>query len=292
MSDSSAGELVLVAEEIAASELTLSVSDWPVLSSHVIKGQAVVPAVLLIEKMIEACAQKTSRDFLGFSDFKVLKGITLGSQDRFQFRVDVEGTESNFQAKLWGYSDNRWFPVASLLCEFGNREAELPDADIFTEDDKALPLLSSLYEQFLFHGDEMQGITSLRAIAGDGITGTSLASPRLQQWIPQSKLNNWFTDPLSLDVAFQLGVIWSETLLGLKSLPSGIKSYKQYSEFPKQGCEVRLRVTQQGGQQFVSDIEFVSQEKTIAKISGYLAVMKDTLEESFRENTLNLETYS
>ena len=103
------------------------------------------------------------------------------------------------------------------------------------------PNLGDVYGDYLFHGDELQGLSSLKALDPSGIIGTSLSSPDVKTWIKNSELQGWTMDPLAIDVAFQLGVVWSEKVCGSASLPVGFASFEQYAEF-QVCCEIRFEV--------------------------------------------------
>ena len=147
-----------------------------------------------------------------------------------------------------------------------------------------MPELDDLYEIYLFHGEELQGISGIRSFGPEGIVGTSLPSPEPRKWIKGFEHDAWFTDPMVIDVAFQLAVVWSERRFGSKSLPTSIESFQQFRPFPKQGCEIRVQFTERIGQSFKASIEFVLENKLIASISGYGAITDDSLRESFAMN--------
>ena len=64
-----------------AYEDKLSVANYPVLKSHVIMGQAVLPMALMIEWMAHAAMHDNpGLKFSGFDDLKVLKGVILDAE--------------------------------------------------------------------------------------------------------------------------------------------------------------------------------------------------------------------
>ncbi len=290
-------EIVLIAKplkEIEEQHNLITLDSWPILKSHVIKSKGVVPAVLLIEHMIAAAKAFAEDDFLGFQNFKVLKGITVGASDSFQFRVDCKVTEGLDTVKFVDtvflslrQGEDKWFPIASLTAVIGSRQGLIvPDSDIFIASAEEIPEFSDIYDSHLFHGEDLQGITGIRGLSSEGVSGTTLAAPKPEYWFKESYLGSWYTDPLALDVAFQLAVIWSERMLGNKSLPIGIKEYRQFQQFPQEGCEIRIRICSRTSHQFSANIEFVKDEQVIAEISGYEAVMDESLAGSFQLNEI------
>jgi len=95
-------------------------------------------------------------------------------------------------------------------------------------------------------------------------------------------------DPLVLDSAFQLMILWCFERFGKGSLPTRIGSYRQYERnFPKQGTEITIQVTSSSSHEVKANIEFLDPVgKLIARIDGYECVMDASLNEAFKRNQL------
>ena len=302
MSRAEQTELVVMATPAGAEESErveagrIDFQTWPILNSHVLRQKGVVPTVLLIETMLAEVKSQQSGTFVSFKNFKILKGIALNSDEIYSYRVEFQETESVATGDIKGFlttmsakgaQADKWFPVAKANIYLSNDAAWKPhDAapSIEIEGSWSMPELDDLYEIYLFHGEELQGISGIRSFGPEGIVGTSLPSPEPRKWIKGFEHDAWFTDPMVIDVAFQLAVVWSERRFGSKSLPTSIESFQQFRPFPKQGCEIRVQFTERIGQSFKASIEFVLENKLIASISGYGAITDDSLRESFAMN--------
>ncbi|SMF30762.1 type I polyketide synthase [Pseudobacteriovorax antillogorgiicola] len=295
------GEVVAIAttglrHAVDESEL-FSFESWPILKSHVMKHRGVVPSVVLMELMI-AAAKKRNADwyFKGVSEFKVLKGITLAQGDQVRYELeseegaDIPGGRS-IPVRLWSVQGGQRFLTASAEVQLykewhdDQRSAQIEIAGVLEK-----PSLDDVYGDCLFHGDDLQGLTSIRDLADEGVVGTSLTQAAPEQWARSCPLNQWHADPLALDVSFQLAVVWSQKVCGARCLPTGFRSYIQYRAFPKEGCEIRLKVDHRSAKQFEATIEYVADGQLIALMTGYAAVMDESLGQSFRENSLEEAT--
>jgi acyl-coenzyme A thioesterase PaaI-like protein len=101
--------------------------------------------------------------------------------------------------------------------------------------------------------------------------------------------NNWLTDPLAIDSAFQLLILWSTAHRRARSLPVSLESFRQYRAWPGEGVTIAVRVLRSTGRSAVSDIEFVDRQngEIVAAIEGYECVLDPSLESAFRLNRLS-----
>src|SRR5262249_35291102 len=113
------------------------------------------------------------------------------------------------------------------------------------------------YQQLLFHGPDLQGIESVEGSSPDGITGIVATAPAPGGWMRQPLRTAWLADPLALDSAFQLMVLWCAEHQGAVSLPCYVGSYRQFQRtFPSEGTRVVARVTEKKGQRVLAAMEF------------------------------------
>src|SRR5205807_1786887 len=84
-----------------------------------------------------------------------------------------------------------------------------------------------IYGQFLFHGSDLQGIETIEGCSKRGIIGFVATAPAPAAWIEKPLRNTWLADPLVIDSAFQLIVLWTFENLGCGSLPCFVGSYRQ-----------------------------------------------------------------
>ena len=149
---------------------------------------------------------------------------------------------------------------------------------------------SAVYDQpYLFHGPDLHGIEQVIGCSDKGIAALVKAAPQPGNWIKQPLRSGWLTDPLVVDSAFQMMILWSFERFGAGSLPSFAARYRQFHEtFPKEGAQVMIRVTNAQSHSAVADIEFVERTsgKLIARLEGYECVIDTSLAQAFKRNQL------
>ena len=101
--------------------------------------------------------------------------------------------------------------------------------------------------------------------------------------------STWLTDPLVIDSAFQLMILWSFERFGAGSLPCFAGRYRQFQEtFPEEGVQVVIRVTAEREHGATADMEFLDRNsgKLVARLEGYECVIDPSLERAFQRNQL------
>jgi hypothetical protein len=148
-----------------------------------------------------------------------------------------------------------------------------------------------IYDQErLFHGPYLHGIEKIGGCSAKGITALVKAAPMPSTWVKQPLRNIWLTDPLVVDCAFQLMILWSFERFGSGSLPSFAGRYRQFQDsFPLNGAQIVIRVTAEREHSASADIEFLDRTsgKLIARLEGYECVIDPSLERAFRRNQLS-----
>ena len=231
-------------------------------------------------------------------DLRLFKGILLGGRersvleiatsqavrDRGEFRVPVE-----FRSTL---SSGREVIHARAEVVLGARHA----AGTRRLDDPALPRPSlthdEIYGPVLFHGPAMQGIERLEGCGERGIVARVRTSPPPAEWLERPLRSRWLTDPLTIDCAFQLVVLWTRERLGSNSLPTAIGRYRQFRpEFGAEAVRVVAEIRQATDARAVADIEFLDDSsELIARLESYECVVDASLDQAFRRNQLIIPT--
>lgn len=274
----------------------VSVNTHPFLASHVIKGKAVVPAALFIEWLAHAALlDHPGNVFAGFDDFKVLKGIVLGSQDSVELHAYVgtpvrSGTTTAIKAELRSlHSNGNHVAHASASILLTESLLDEVDAQIVGEKEPYEFSVETAYNKWLFHGPSLQGLYRISGCSKHGVSGISMPSARPSEWMEEPQRSGWLADPLVLDVAFQLMILWSTEQSGAGCLPVSIKRYRQYRKgFPRTHTIINAAVHKQKNSQTVtSDIEFIDTNgQLVAKIDQYEGIRDRSLIEAFAKRTL------
>lgn len=147
-----------------------------------------------------------------------------------------------------------------------------------------------LYDpQRLFHGPDLQGIRQVESCYPKGIAALVNAAPQPSRWIRQPLRSSWLSDPLVMDCAFQLMILWSFHRFGAASLPCFVGRYRQYHDtFPRDGAQIIIRVTAEREHGATADVEFLDSHtgKLVARLEDYECVIDPSLERAFQRNRL------
>jgi acyl transferase domain-containing protein/acyl carrier protein len=289
-------ELVLTPEDSVAFVREVSVAALPCLESHVFNGRAVLPAALMVEWLAQAALHgNPGMAFHGLDNFKVLKGIVL--EARQSVTVSLRTAAATRRDSL------HVVPVR-MTSRAEGREILHAQADVLLTTDN-LPAapepavvdipgggFADAYSLgVLFHGAALHGIERVEAIAEKGVAAMLKAASAPIKWMTHPLRGTWIADPLALDSAFQMMILWSTAHRGAPSLPSALGSYRQFvSVFPKGGCRAVIAVALGISAIAVATIQFFDRQgNLLASAEGCEFVMDAALRDAFRLNRLGLE---
>jgi hypothetical protein len=144
------------------------------------------------------------------------------------------------------------------------------------------------YRDRLFHGPELHGIERVEACDESGIAAHSSAAPPPAEWIRNPLRQQWLTDPLVIDVGFQLMTLWTIERRGAASLPCFLSRYRQYRRsFPDNGVRVRARVLHAADLTARADLDFIDAEgRVVARIEGCECAIDPALRRAFERRVL------
>ncbi len=102
--------------------------------------------------------------------------------------------------------------------------------------------LEQVYDELLFHGPLMRGITSIEGIHDGGMVAT--LAPSLPQHCLTGGEGRWIVDPVLIDSGFQLSILWARAHLGMTPLPARIRRYRRFAAIPDAPvrCELHAQV--------------------------------------------------
>jgi hypothetical protein len=191
--------------------------------------------------------------FHGFDQLRILKGVILdnGATSSLQVRTGKAVKQDGLHrvpAELTGV-DAAGRPLVHARAEI-ILAAKLPSGQPTLVRPTLTPLpfaAADIYNpERLFHGPAFQGISALAGAGPEGIVATLRPAPAPGQWITAPLRGGWLADPLVLDGAFQMMILWSEQQRGAASLPCFAGRYRQFREaFSKGNVEVVVRVTKE-----------------------------------------------
>jgi NAD(P)-dependent dehydrogenase (short-subunit alcohol dehydrogenase family)/acyl carrier protein len=296
LAPSKAIEPVVSAEDSVAFVREVSVEALPCLESHVFNGRAVLPAALMVEWLAQAALHgNPGMAFHGLDNFKVLKGIVL--EARQSVSVSLRTAPATRRAAL------HVVPVR-MTSQANGREILHAQADVLLTTDNlpaapepaVVDIPGGGYADayalgVLFHGAALHGIERVEAIAEKGVAAMLKAASAPIKWMTHPLRGTWIADPLALDSAFQMMILWSTAHRGAPSLPSALGSYRQFvSVFPKGGCRAVIAVALGISAIAVATIQFFDRQgNLLASAEGCEFVMDAALRDAFRLNRLGLE---
>ncbi|WP_136525292.1 type I polyketide synthase [Geomonas ferrireducens] len=281
--------------------LTLTVPEYPFLRSHVLDGKAVLPMAVIVEWLAHGALHgNPGFRFHGFNDLRICKGVVF--EDNTPFTVNVMAGRAEKRESFW------LVPVE--LCSPGvngktvlHARAEIVLATKHPEGIRSIteipsttyqPLEGVIYNnERLFHGPDLHGIEQVVGCSAKGIAATVKGAPAPGKWIRRPLRSAWITDPLVLDSAFQLMILWSFERFGSGSLPCFAARYRQFQEsFPREGVQAVIRVTQESAHGASADMEFLDRAsgKLVARLEGYECVIDPSLKQAFQRNKLRTVT--
>ena len=281
-----------------AFSLTLTVADYPFIRSHVMDGKAVLPMAMIVEWLAHGALHgNPGFRFHGFNDLRICKGVVFAEESACTLRVmagraekrdslyvvpvELSSSSSEGRSLLHARAE---IILATRLPEGIRSIVDLPTSPY-------APGSVSIYDnERLFHGPDLQGIEQVSSCSAKGITALIKAAPQPVTWLKQPLRNSWLTDPLVLDCAFQLMILWSFERFGCGSLPSFAGRYRQFQEsFPREGAQIVIRVTSEQEHGATADMEFLDRStgKLIARLEEYQCVIDPSLQKAFRRNQLS-----
>ena len=282
----------------SAFEVDLTLDGYPILKDHVMNGNAVLPAAVMIEWLAHGALRNSPEyRFVGFDDFRVFKGIVMENGDSRHLRITASHVSGNngtvsLLAEIRGAGGGS-LPVlhASAKVVLSSRMPVNGAGRIPLEGfESHSPGNGNIYSDLLFHGKRLQNILSTQW-RGDDVIMVDLsptASPAA--WMHGGHQDRWIVgprrhrrrfsghDPVELSEQCNMG-----------SLPNKIGKYRQFKErFPSKGVRAAARVKERREHRAVADIEFTDKMSgdLVARMEDYECILDASLNGAFRRRNL------
>ena len=236
--------------------VVLSAPSHPQLTDHVVDGVVVVPVVYALEWMMRAaaaCRPDLSLDEV--AEIKVLKGITLPGfldGEATKFEVVCESVEEAdgrevLLVRLSGGGRPHYSCRAVMTAQ---RSAQPAAVDLHASSPATGPVPYS--RSSLFHGPSFRVLSGLGAMDDHGASATAIGVVD-KEWPSEP----WISDPALADGGLQLALLWTEHMVGRRSLPTSIGGVVIYAS-PAPGA-FRIVLTAKDSTQMKSrcDVDFV-----------------------------------
>ncbi len=271
---------------------SVDLTTYPILGAHILGGRPVVPFALITEWIGHGVLQQNPAAVLqGIDDLRLLAGIKLNCDAReivlMTGQPEKEAALTKVPVEVRNHSNSEAGTVHARAWVILADQPARPPAFTIPTGIGSAPYPKSMaeaYDEILFHGEQLQGIKEIKAYSEKGMLARLSAAPRPQEWIQSPFRDNWLTDPLVLDAAFQMAILWCHQTLGQVSLPSYCARFRQYAPcFPKEDILAVLEVRHWTDHKMTGDFTFLdSAENVVAQLTGYEAVMDKSLQKAFK----------
>ena len=261
----------------------------PFLSDHRIDHRAVLPFAMMLEWGAEAALHRhPGLQIRSLENWRVLKGVVLPSagistiefivsppiadEDRVRVEVSVVGRDERQTLHARGFvtlaPSSTPPPLAADPPPLG------PDPRTSVE----------AYTEHLFHGPTLRTIERIIGSSEAGIAALCTPAPDPRTWLPAPRRRRWVLDPLLIDAAFQLQILWAIRQVGSPCLPCFVESLEIY-EGPPLGDSslVRVTIVERGEHGARTSIEIHDRDGDPRfRLRGAECVIDPSLERAFR----------
>ena len=208
---------------------TFELADDLYLNDHRIDGRPIVPFAVSMELLAEtAAAAYPALEFAGLRDVRVLGGITV---DEAGYGVRVTATPLpepgptglTLETTMVSRDGPRAHYRALVDLRPAGSAVELPQSAPLGDLAPFPTTVADAYRDLLFHGPLFQRIASIEGMDERGASAVVLPSTPAG-CLRGSPGGRWLLDPVMIDCAFQLQVVWARLQWGVTLLPGSIDS--------------------------------------------------------------------
>lgn len=261
-------------------------------------GSAVLPMAVAAELMAQAAVSANpGMKFIGYDDMRIQKGVVMSSES-IKLTLTAAEPESrddgtiSVQCEIC--SDGPKFKLtnakAQIILADNAYKTKSPEAESIDVAKKYPFTMKEVYDKCLFHGEFLQAIKSVEGWSETGIKALSKTSKPVEDWSTRPSFTSWQSDPLMIDAAYQLMILWTEEACGAPSLPSYAKSYRQYiKSFESQDVTISAKAAKKGSSMATAEIDFITSDgKVAARLEGYECTINEALHKAFAERNLGV----
>jgi hypothetical protein len=214
------------------------------LGDHRIEGRPVFPFAGAMELMAEtAAAARPGLEVAALRGIRVLQGIALDDETYAVRAAAVPaaaapGSAATFEASIAALDGGRPHYRASVDLREPAAPAPAVAAPGPLDDLAPFPMtVDDAYRDLLFHGPLFQRIGSIEGMDARGASSVILPSP--PEACVRGAAGEWLLDPVLVDCALQLQVIWARLHWDVTLLPASIGGVVRAGSPAAAGGEVR-----------------------------------------------------
>ncbi len=178
----------------------VSAENLPMLTDHQVRGQVVVPVVVVLDAMLRGARGLVADECTVVRDFQVLSGVTFAAFEQQALTLDFDPTGSSYTVTV---RDPESRPRYRAVLE---TESDSSPATVVPDlAGSSWPMsVAEAYAVQLFHGPQLAAIEQLDVFGNAGGTGVLKGTAELG-W----PAGDWAFDPAVLDGGLQMGILWA-----------------------------------------------------------------------------------
>jgi Polyketide synthase dehydratase N-terminal domain len=219
------------------------------LRHHQLDNQLVMPFAMVLELCAEAAlTHYPDHQLTAIRDVQRLRGIVYNGDKTRTLHVAShkvaaldDGILLDISVNCQGQAPESCYRAKAELTRSGPRLSATRRLDLMNPREFELPVQAA-YESWLFHGPLFAGIKSIECIGDNGIIATLKGSSPQTMMSPETH-GSWLIDPVIVDSALQLLILWARSYLDATPLPSRLGSYHIFGRLPAGGsvrCEAEI----------------------------------------------------
>ncbi|MGZ4195319.1 MAG: SDR family NAD(P)-dependent oxidoreductase [Solirubrobacteraceae bacterium] len=215
------------------------------LADHRVDGRPVVPFAVAMELMAEsATLAAPGRPLAGLRRIRLLKGVVVPEEGHVPVTITATPRGDGGEVKVAiAAADGSRVHYRSLAEMREQKEPYLRQRPVPLRDLASFPMtVEDAYRELLFHGPLFQGIAAVEGLDERGaVAQLRPSTPEL--CVAGAAGAAWMLDPVLLDSALQVQVVWARMQWGVTLLPAEIGSYDRVGDLrPDELVRHELRI--------------------------------------------------
>ncbi len=275
-------------------EQELDMDRFRVLGDHMVDGKARVPRALMAEWFNHVALHENPGLYLaGIRDMQVISEIELGTSAAiklFHLSGEISRNKSGtytmpLELRSNGRNGNTLHSRAVAVL------TERPSQPVSVNGSGKIPLapyhrtINAVYDEILSHGKQLQSLREITGYSDKGMHAIASTAPAPEAWISRPRRQQWITDPLIIDTAFQMGAIWYYEQTGVAAIPGSVAAIWHYADAFPDTVKLQMVVRELTDGKMLADIDCVAVDDStiLTKIEGLEMISEKALTRPTRQ---------